>query len=240
MKISKIYKNQQYLVKPYSLVLNPFFIIRLGLYRSLKKNASLMNGRLLDFGCGSKPYQKLFVHVDEYIGLDMENPGHSHENEQIDVFYDGKTIPFPDAHFDSIFSSEVFEHIFELEASLSELNRVLKTNGQMLISVPFAWNEHEVPNDFGRYTSFGLKYLLEKSGFEIVNQEKTGHFAAVIAQYTALYIYELIKSKNKYLNMVSSMIFISPFILIGSILSFIMPRNRSLYFNNIILAKKVL
>ena len=53
----------------------------------------------MDFGCGSKPYKSLF-NVEEYLGVDYYNEGHPHENEQIDVFYDGKNLPFPDNYFD--------------------------------------------------------------------------------------------------------------------------------------------
>src|SRR5258708_2808304 len=94
---------------------NPFYFIRSALYKRIKQFAPQLQGRLLDFGCGSKPYQSLFINATEYIGLDYESKGHSHATEHIDVMYDGKTIPFPDGHFNSVFSSEVFEHIFNLE-----------------------------------------------------------------------------------------------------------------------------
>src|SRR5437773_3335923 len=105
---------------------NAFYFIRNALYKKVKQYAPALKGRLLDFGCGSKPYQSLFANVTEYIGVDYNSPGHSHANEQIDVFYDGKKIPFPDEYFDSVFSSEVFEHIFNLEEIIPEIKRVMK------------------------------------------------------------------------------------------------------------------
>ena len=63
---------------------------------------------MLDFGCGSKPYKNLFK-VKEYVGLDTEESGHNHRNEEIDVLYNGKQIPFVDNSFDSLFSSQVFK-----------------------------------------------------------------------------------------------------------------------------------
>jgi SAM-dependent methyltransferase len=237
MNVIDLYKNQQFIIKFYSIFLNPFFIIRRGLYKGLKKEAGLLKGRLLDFGCGSKPYRSLFTGVSEYIGLDMENEGHSHEKEMIDVYYDGKTIPFDNEYFDAVFSSEVFEHIFDIEPILAELHRILKKEGQILISVPFAWNEHEIPNDFARYTSFGLEYLLRKSGFEIISSSKTGHFAEVIAQLKILYFYDMLKTGNKYFNILVNLL-ISPFMIFGFFISSFLPKNKSLYFNNIILAKR--
>ena len=106
--------------------------------------------RVLDFGCGSKPYENLFINIDEYVGCDIEVSGHDHLDSKIDYFFDGKNLPFIDDRFDSVVSFEVFEHIFNLPEILKEINRVTKTSGNILISVPFAWGEHEVPYDFAR------------------------------------------------------------------------------------------
>src|SRR5829696_811037 len=145
-------------------ITNAFYFIRNELYKKIKQYAPQLTGKLLDFGCGSKPYQSLFTNVSEYIGLDYEGAGHSHANERIDVFYNGKTIPFPDAYFDSVFSSEVFEHLFNLEEMIPELKRVMKEQAILFITCPFVWNEHEVPVDYARYTQFALKHLLERNG----------------------------------------------------------------------------
>src|SRR6476646_7017983 len=118
------------------------FLIRNRLPRNIKVLAPRLTGKMMDFGCGQKPYRSLFS-VDDYVGVDFENPGHPHLNESIDVFYDGKTLPFLDGQFDSIFSSEVFEHVFNIDDILKELNRVLKINGLILITCPFAFCEHE-------------------------------------------------------------------------------------------------
>tara|TARA_B110000211_G_scaffold177490_1_gene200640 strand:- start:314 stop:625 length:312 start_codon:yes stop_codon:yes gene_type:complete len=86
----------------------------------------------------SKPYKSTFK-VDEYIGLDTHNSGYLHINENIDVLHDGKKIPFHDNYFDHIFSSKLLEHVFNINETMSELNCVLKLNGKILITLPFAW-----------------------------------------------------------------------------------------------------
>ncbi|MDF1548083.1 MAG: class I SAM-dependent methyltransferase [Bacteroidales bacterium] len=238
MALLNIYKKQLFSPNLLSLFINPFYIIRRSLYYSIKKYAPSLEGELLDFGCGDKPYKSLFNKVEKYIGLDIENEAHSHEKEEIDVYYDGRTIPFNNGHFDVVFSSEVFEHVFDIENVINEIHRVIKPGGKLFITVPFTWNEHEIPNDFGRYTSFGIRHLLEKNGFEIISLEKSGHFAAVIAQLIMLYIYELIATKNKYLNLLINSIFVAPFTILGVVISTVLPKRKSLYFNNIVLAKK--
>ena len=97
---------------------HPLFFIRKGLYTNILKFAPNFKGKLLDFGCGAKPYKDLFVNVEEYIGVDYNSEGHSHQDEAIDFYYDGEVLPFEDNSFDSIFTSEVFEHVFRLHQIL--------------------------------------------------------------------------------------------------------------------------
>jgi SAM-dependent methyltransferase len=196
----------------------------------------LLNGKLLDFGCGRKPYQNLFS-VSDYIGVDMEQTGHNHINSMVDVFYDGKHIPFPDHSFDSVFCSEVLEHIFNPDEILTELSRVTKPQGRMLITVPFCWNEHEIPYDYARYSTFGITHLLQKHDFKIIECKKSGNFVQVLFQLWALYFFELFKKLGK-TGYILSMILIAPVNLVGSIILLIMPKNDSMYFNTIILAEK--
>ncbi|TAF67235.1 MAG: class I SAM-dependent methyltransferase [Cytophagales bacterium] len=236
----QLYKQQQFLPLWWSIFINPFFIVRRGLYLNIKKYAPLLQGKLLDFGCGRKPYQDLFQ-VEEYIGLDTEQSGHPHEGEersQIDVFYDGNTIPLPEESFDAVFSSEVFEHVFELEHSLSEINRILKPKGKLLFTTPFVWDEHEIPYDFGRYSQYGLKHILEKKGFTVINISKSGHFITTLTQLQALYVFHLLRTPNKYLNIVLCTLFITPILCIGILIGAIFPKIRSLYLNTIVLAEK--
>ena len=194
----------------------------------------------MDFGCGQKPYKVLFS-VDEYIGVDFENPGHPHLNEAIDVFYDGNTLPFPDEHYDSIFSSEVFEHVFNLEKILKELNRVLKVKGLILVTCPFAFCEHEVPNDYARYTSYAMKHLFVQNGFEVVEQIKTGNTIETIAQLRLIYIHLHIHSKIKNIPIIRSafrVIVYTSINLAALIGGKIFPKGKELYMNNVLLCRK--
>jgi SAM-dependent methyltransferase len=219
------------------IFINPFYFIRRGLFIHIKKLAPQLSGSLLDFGCGRKPYEDLF-HVKEYIGIDMEQTGHEHTLSKVDVYYDGKNIPFPDNSFDSVFCSEVFEHVFNLEEVLVEIKRVLKPGGKILITVPFSWNEHEIPFDFARYSSFGIRHILEKNGFDVVQLEKSGNFVRVIFQLWALYFYSIINTKNAAVNFLLRMLFIIPINILGGILAPLFPVNKSLYFNNVVLATR--
>ncbi len=219
------------------LLVNPFYIIRRGLFKGIKANAATLHGKLLDFGCGSKPYKHLFD-VSSYVGLDIKESGHGRQHDAIDVFYDGKEIPFKDNSFDCVFSSEVFEHVFNLDTVIKEINRVCKMDGKLLITLPFIWEEHEIPFDFARYTSFGIKHILETAGFEVIKQTKTTSYIETLVQLWSSYVHQYIL-RNKIVGIVLNPILISPLMLIGILLSKILPKNANFYHNNIVLAKKV-
>jgi len=221
-------------------LLHPYYFIRKGLFRSMQKYSSLLNGRLLDFGCGSKPYRSLFK-VDEYVGVDFENEGHPHDNEQIDVFYDGKSLPFPDNSFDSVLTSEVFEHIFNLPDIIKELSRVLRPGGKILITCPFLWKEHELPHDYARYTLFALRDMLHNNGFTTRVSDKSGNFIQVITQLTVLYFFDTFYSKVQRIPIIKNIfefIFFFGFNVIGFVADKILPTKKQVYFNNIIVAEK--
>jgi len=219
----------------------PAYLTRNRLLKSIAAHAPEMNGLLMDFGCGSKPYKSLF-NVEKYIGVDFENPGHPHLNEQIDVFYDGRQLPFENEHFDSVFSSEVFEHIFNLDEVLKEINRVMKPLSKILITCPFAICEHEIPNDFARYSSYGIKYIFEQNGFEIIKQDKTGNSVETAFQLWIMYIHQHITPYVRKIPVIRSafrLITYTSLNLSALMLSKILPARKDLYLNNILLARKI-
>lgn len=220
---------------------NPLFFTRKELYKAISDKAPLFKGKLIDLGCGTKPYAHEFMHVNEYIGLDIEQSGNHDTKSYIDIFYDGKTFPLENDSVDGVFSSETFEHIFNLEEIIAEINRVLKKGGLLLATCPFLWPEHEVPYDYARYTSFAIKNLLERHGFEILAYEKTGNFFTAMLQMQALYLYFFI-NKIPLLGPVFFILFISPIFILGSLINKILPKfmkRKDLYLNNVILAKKI-
>lgn len=190
----------------------------------------------MDFGCGSKPYENLFQ-ATSYIGVDAEHTGHNHAHSKVDVYFNGTTLPFENNFFDNVFTSEVLEHLFEPDQLLPEINRVLKSGGKLLLTVPFCWNEHEMPFDYARYSSEGIRHLLQKNGFEIIEFKKTGNFIRVLFQLLILYLFETGRRAGS-AGIILSMIFIIPFNVLALLLSPLFPVNKTLYFNNIVLAQK--
>ena len=234
--LKQIYIKQQFNSKILGLFINPFYFARKGLYQNVSKLITNLNGKLLDVGCGTKPYENI-CNVDEYIGLEIDDEGNRQHN-YADVFYDGKTIPFEDKSFDSILSNQVFEHVFNPNQFLKEINRVTKVGGKFLITVPFVWDEHEQPYDYARYSSFGLKHILAENGFEIIEHRKSNNGIEVIFQLINDYLYKVIMTENAYFNLLIIILLMAPINMSGLILSKLLPRNNDLYLDNIVLAKK--
>ncbi len=232
--------NQLFSKKRVGIFFNPFYFIRKELYKAIEIQAPLFRGVLLDLGCGTKPYRHEFQNVEKYIGVDVEHSGNSDTKTFIDVFYDGKHLPFEDNSIDGVFSSETLEHIFNPDEIITEIYRVLKPDGMLLITCPFFWPEHEIPYDYARYSSFGLQHLLTSKGFKIVHYEKTGNYITAMIQMKALYLYFFI-NKIPIIHSLLFVLFISPLFLIGSLLNKVLPRpmkRKDLYLNNVILVKK--
>lgn len=181
-------RRDTFLTSRRAILYHPAFLIRRALFKAVRRSAPLFEGELLDFGCGSKPYRDLFSRVDSYLGVDIEQSGHDHATSDIDVFYDGRNLPFDDRRFDAVVAFEVFEHVFNLPEMLTEIRRVIRPRGTLMFSIPFAWPEHEQPYDFARYTSFGIRHLLNEAQFDVVSVEKTNGSVSAIAQLGISYI----------------------------------------------------
>jgi SAM-dependent methyltransferase len=150
----------------------------------LKKYA---NGRLLDIGCGEKPYHEMTApYVVEHVGIDHE--GTSHNKEKVDIFGTAYNIPVDPDTFDTILCTDVLEHLEEPQKALAEAYRVLKSGGYAIYTVPFFWHLHEEPRDFYRYTKYGLKYIFEANGFEVVECKALTGFFVMVAQETSYYL----------------------------------------------------
>lgn len=227
---------QEFTPSWWGVFVNPLYIIRKGLLEGVRLHRGHLTGRLLDFGCGSKPYKNLLT-VEEYVGIDFDNPGHDHTAEQIDVYYDGTGLPFPDGSFDSALATEVLEHVFEPDHVLRELHRVMKPGGKLLVTLPFVWHEHELPYDAARYTQGGLRHLLERNGFEVLVLEKRGTFWSALMQLWNVFLSASVLPPCAFTRRVLWPMASVPANLAAVLLSPVF-RNQSLYLSNICVAQK--
>jgi SAM-dependent methyltransferase len=94
-------------------------------------------GKVLDFGAGTGQQALLLKEFGlDVQAIDVASSPHL-ESRVFDVTtYDGCSLPFPDAHFDVVMSSNVLEHVQNLPNALRELSRVLKPGATMLHVLP--------------------------------------------------------------------------------------------------------
>ncbi|KXU29326.1 hypothetical protein AXW74_23670 [Sphingobium sp. AM] len=161
--------------------LRRFADLQLGtIWTFLWPRLSHLNGELLDVGCGEMPYRSFLPPTVRYTGIDVPHAGAfaMQGNEEV-VAFDGLSIPFGDATFDTVLCTEVLEHSPEPKALLAEIERVLKPGGMLIATVPFSARVHYAPYDFHRFSKYALDRMLRS--FIHVHIEERGNDIAVIA-----------------------------------------------------------
>lgn len=218
------------------LFINPFFLARRALWRAMRDFRPHVKGKVLDVGCGTMPYRSLYD-VEDYVGLEIDSP-QARSRNKADDFYAGGRFPYADGDFDVVLCNQVLEHVFTPDALLREIARVLRPGGRLVLTVPFVWDEHEQPWDYARYSSFGLKALVERSGLRIVEHHRLNAGLAAIFQLLNAYLYKVAHTRSAMLNTLACALLMSPFNLLGLVLGAVAPRNPDLYLDHAVLAEK--
>jgi SAM-dependent methyltransferase len=122
----------------------PGYVWRSGQQRRLEKilNWSDLSGVLLDNGCGLGTYLEAFGQYSrQRFGLEVEIEralaSKSHAEGIVQAV--GESLPYADDTFDFMLSNEVIEHVHDDALALSEMVRVLKVGGRLLIFCPNRW-----------------------------------------------------------------------------------------------------
>jgi SAM-dependent methyltransferase len=160
---------------------------------SLREVAPRARGRLLDVGCGNKPYEAFFrPYVTAYIGIEHEATfaatAAGSQGTRPDQTYDGRHLPFPDRSFDTVLNVQVLEHTPHPRALLAEMARVLADDGLLILLAPFQFRLHEQPHDYYRYSSHGLRHLCEEAGLEVLEIRPQGSLWSVIGHKLNSYL----------------------------------------------------
>lgn len=157
--------------------------------------------KILDVGCGKGEvgYILLTKKISKYVyGVDVDEDALKEARKKglltFKVDLNSEKLPFPEEFFDIIISLDVIEHIINIDNMMSEIRRVLKTNGILIISTPnvqFIYHIIRLILGYGPRTSFGdakyygselydhghvhyftikdLRNILERYNFEILS-----------------------------------------------------------------------
>ena len=118
----------------------------------------------MDCGAGKVPFYGVYKDlVSDIICTDWGSSRHDlqHIDKEVDL---SEKLPFKASSIDTILLADVLEHLSNPQLLLSESERILRTNGHILIFVPFLYWLHEQPHDYYRYTEHALTNLIESSG----------------------------------------------------------------------------
>jgi SAM-dependent methyltransferase len=121
-----------------------------------RAQADLGAYRVLDVGCGSKPYEPLFApFAASYVGVDpVENP-------RAELRGSVEALPVEDASFELVLCNQVLEHCDDPVQAVHELRRVTAPRGRVLASTHGVMPYHPSPTDYWRWTHAGLAKLFE-------------------------------------------------------------------------------
>jgi SAM-dependent methyltransferase len=123
-----------------------------------REGAASAGKRVLDVGCGLKPYYPFFVNAAEYIGVDVV------DGPTVDLVGPIEALPVEDDGFDIVLCTQVLEHVDDPAAAVRELHRVTKPGGRVLASTHGVMVFHPNPNDYWRWTHTGLRRVFDLNG----------------------------------------------------------------------------
>ncbi|KPA13621.1 type 11 methyltransferase [Candidatus Magnetomorum sp. HK-1] len=191
------------------------------------------NEMILDVGAGALAFKKfLKTKFKRYISCDLNYK----EKILIDFTANAINLPLKPESIDNILLSAVLEHTPEPVDILIEIHRVLKINGSLIITVPHIHHIHDEPNDFYRFTNYGIKYLLEKSNFQVNSIEPVGGGLSFLSTIISGLLLSLF---SNFFGIQKICLFINKlFVLITYKIDRILDKNKKLALGYIVFAEK--
>ena len=134
--------------------------------RALERARRHARGTLLDVGCGSRPFARIFDgRVDRYLGVDLR-ASRFLGSRPPDAYARGEALPFRDGSLDTVLGLSMITYFPEPAVMLAEARRVLKPGGALLLEFTQMAPLHDEPHDYFRFTRYGAGRLLEGAGFQ--------------------------------------------------------------------------
>jgi SAM-dependent methyltransferase len=141
--------------------------------------------RILDVGCGVKPYEPIFRPYAAYVGVDVGNPA-------ADLEGSAENLPVEDASFDLVLCTQTLEHCLDPAAAVRELRRVVVPGGRVLASTHGVQVYHPAPEDLWRWTHSGLERLFRENGdWSAVRVQPGSGTTACVAMLAAYYVHHV-------------------------------------------------
>ena len=164
---------------------SPTYAVRAPLAAWLREEAARRPHpyRVLDVGCGVKPYYPFFEpYASEYVGVDVV------ENPAADLQGAVESLPVADASFDLVLCIQVLEHADDPARAVRELRRVVAPGGAVLASTHGVQVYHPAPVDLWRWTHAGLDRLFrENADWSSLSVRPSSGTTACLGMLVAIY-----------------------------------------------------
>lgn len=136
------------------------------IWNDLQQLLPQCNGAVLEVGCGAQPYRGLLPKSTQYTAIDTAD-AEQHFGYRVPdtIYFLGNVWPIDSTSVDTVIATETLEHVEQTAQFLAEARRVLKPDGWMLLTIPFAARWHYVPYDYWRFTPSGIKSVMANAGF---------------------------------------------------------------------------
>jgi SAM-dependent methyltransferase len=106
---------------------------------------------------------------------------------------DGCSMHFKDASFDTVLNVQVLEHVFEPNAMMREMCRVLKPGGHLIILVPQTATLHLIPHHYYNFTRFWIKEDLIRNGMEQLELRPLGGIWSSMASHLVYFVFQSLR-----------------------------------------------
>lgn len=173
---------------------------RKGLYPLLEEHFSQIpeGADVLNVGAGGEVEVALRHHAEgrsfKVVSLDID-PGRGP-----DMVGDVQDFDFGGRVFDAVVMAEVLEHVREPGLAVKAVHGALKPGGVLILSVPFLFPIHDRPDDYYRFTRYGLEWLLRDFAEVAVSARNSW------AEALNVVFVRLIKEKNPGLRLAGPLI----------------------------------
>lgn len=149
-------------------------------------------GVTLDLGAGRLGWRPLLSRrATRYVSADCA-PTHPSLDLQFDI---QQCFPLEDCSVQTLFCCSVLEHVGQPWSVLVECRRILVPGGHLLLFVPFLYYLHGAPEDYYRFSPFGVRRLAEAAGFEVTICRPAGGLAHSLLHAVSMLTTSLVFSR---------------------------------------------
>lgn len=144
--------------------------------RTIAEYLPALKGKVIELGALGDGRRDFATGAEEYIVSSMV--------EGVDLQLDATAMRLPSDSVDGFLCESMLEHVQEPQKVISEIHRVLRPGGVLLMLTPWMYPFHAAPDDFSRFSQSALAAALQ--GFHVTQLKPLGNYWTSVATFTQL------------------------------------------------------